>query len=86
MKLVRVQQTFNQNEQNFCADRKRLKSRNKYNSPEFYAQHPDLAPRNIYLRLGRVIDMDEVNRVIEDFAAPWYIKMYNSVKRFLKKK
>lgn len=48
----------------------------KINSPEFYRQHPDLAPRNIYLQEDRVItrkDMDKAIRrldmiyKIEDF-------------------
>lgn len=42
------------------------------NSPKFYREHPDLAPRNVYLREGRVItkkDIDRAIRQIERFGS-----------------
>ena len=42
------------------------------NSPKFYREHPDLAPRNVYLREGRVItkkDIDRAIRQIEHFGS-----------------
>ncbi len=34
---------------------------NYYNSKEFYKRRPDLAPRNVYLREGRVITKKQVD-------------------------
>ena len=42
------------------------------NSLKFYREHPDLAPRNVYLREGRVItkkDIDRAIRQIERFGS-----------------
>ena len=38
------------------------KRREYYNSPEFYAKHPDLMPRNIYLATGRFISKEKMER------------------------
>lgn len=35
------------------------------NTPEFYRRHPDLAPRNIYLREGRTITPEDWNKTIK---------------------
>lgn len=32
------------------------------NSPEFYKNHPDLTPRNVYLELGRVISKKQIEK------------------------
>lgn len=56
-----------------------LKIRTKVdiNSRKFYEQHPDLAPRNVYLATGRLIDMEKVNRTIENFGEPFWIRAKN---------
>lgn len=38
---------------------------NYYNSQEFYKKHPDLAPRNIYLAMGRVLDREDIQRYFD---------------------
>ena len=63
-----------------------LKSRIDPNSQEFYKQHPDLAPRNVYLRMGRIAKMDEIRKTIRDFGEPWYVRVYNSLKDIFRKK
>ena len=30
-------------------------------------RHPDLIPRNVYLREGRMVDMNKVQKTIDDF-------------------
>lgn len=40
---------------------KKPSNNNYYNSQEFYKRCPDLTPRNIYLREGRVITKKEVD-------------------------
>lgn len=37
---------------------------NHYNSKEFYKRRPDLAPRNAYLREGRVINQKQVDEYL----------------------
>ena len=38
------------------------KPKGYYNSPEFYAKHPDLMPRDIYLASGRVVTKEEIEK------------------------
>ena len=38
-----------------------------YNSQEFYKRRPDLAPRDVYLRMGRKNDMKNVKKTIQNF-------------------
>lgn len=40
---------------------------NYYNSPQFYAKHPDLMSRNVYLASGRTISRKEVDNYISKF-------------------
>ena len=40
----------------------RKSANNYYNSKDFYKRRPDLAPRNEYLREGRVITKNEVDK------------------------
>ena len=65
------------------------------NSPKFYREHPDLAPRNVYLREGRVITKKEVDRAmrqikrfaaIEDFFDRVSLKLQQFKQLFRKKK
>lgn len=37
----------------------------RINTPEFYKQHPDLAPRNIYLREGRMITPEDWKKTLK---------------------
>ena len=46
---------------------KQFRSNTDLNSQRFYAQHPDLAPRNIYLRMGRVMNLKTVEKYIANF-------------------
>ena len=43
---------------------KQYRSNIDLNSQRFYVNHPDLAPRNVYLRMGRVMDLKTVERYI----------------------
>ncbi len=47
------------------------------NNEQFYKNHTDLAPRNIYLAMGRVINQKEVNRTIENFGEPFWVRAKN---------
>ena len=38
------------------------KPKGYYNSPEFYAKHPDLMPRDIYLASGRIVTKEEIEK------------------------
>ena len=78
----------------FCArpDRKSdgksefLKPRIDVNSKEFYKEHPDLAPRDIYLREKRTVNMEDVRKTISDFLEePWYKRFYHSIMGKMKK-
>ncbi len=53
------------------------KSKLNINSPEFYKEHPDLTPRNVYLSLGRVTDKKEIDRTIENFGEPFWVRAKN---------
>ncbi len=39
-------------------------TKRNFNTPEFYKEHPDLAPRNIYLREGRIITEKDIEKAI----------------------
>ena len=54
-----------------------VKSKTNFNSKKFYNEHPDLAPRNIYLSMGRTIDTKKVNRTIENFGEPFWVRAKN---------
>ncbi len=47
------------------------------NSQKFYKSHPDLVPRNVYLAMGRVVNQKEVNRKIENFGEPFWVRAKN---------
>ena len=67
---------------------KQFKSNVDLNSQKFYAKHPDLAPRNIYLRMGRVMDMKTVEKYIANFGKKsiwekignWFSNLFNKNK------
>ena len=40
---------------------------NYYGSKKFCKTHPDLMPRNVYLREGRMVDMENVRKTLADF-------------------
>ncbi len=58
---------------------------NYYNSPEFYAKHPDLMPRDIYLASGRTISRKEIDNYISKNFKPSFKdrlkKIFNLNKR-----
>ena len=67
------------------------KQTNYYNNVEFYKKRPDLAPRDIYLREGRMMEIEEVKRTINNFGATpyekicnWFKDKYNSIKMIFK--
>ena len=45
------------------------KQRKYYDSRKFYSLHPDLAPRNIYLREKRVLKHDEVQEYLDKLSS-----------------
>ena len=45
---------------------KNTKSKVDLNSQKFYKQHPDLAPRDIYLASGRVIKKETVDKYLDN--------------------
>ena len=47
------------------------------NSPKFYSEHPDLAPRNVYLQEGRVITKKDVDKAIRR------IERYSEIEAFI---
>ncbi|MCM1265666.1 MAG: hypothetical protein NC200_05650 [Candidatus Gastranaerophilales bacterium] len=47
------------------------------NSRKFYDEHPNLAPRNIYLYLDRTTDIKEVNKTIENIGEPAWKRTKN---------
>lgn len=56
------------------------KTKININSREFYDKHPDLAPRNIYLYYGRVITKKDIDRSVENFGEPFWIRAKNWLK------
>lgn len=50
----------------------RLRSKIDLNSQKFYKQHPDLAPRNVYLRMGRILKLEDVQKNFFNWDKPWW--------------
>ena len=54
------------------------------NSPEFYKKYPDLAPRNVYLYLGRTLDLKSVKKYINNIGeetlfekiSNWFLNLF----------
>ena len=67
---------------------KQYRSNIDLNSQRFYVKHPDLAPRNVYLRMGRVMDLKTVERYIANFGKEtiwdkignWFSNLFNKNK------
>lgn len=67
---------------------KQYRSNIDLNSQRFYVNHPDLAPRNVYLRMGRVMDLKTVERYIAnigketlwDKIGNWFSNLFNKKK------
>lgn len=59
----------------FCGGKTKI----KVNSREFYDKHPDLAPRNVYLYLGRVKSAEEIDKYMKKFDEPFYVRAKNWV-------
>ena len=66
---------------------KQLKFRSKVdlNSQNFYKQHPDLVPRNVYLRMGRILKLEDVQRAFFDWDKPWWKKCLDKIMGFFQK-
>lgn len=45
-----------------------------YNTREFYDKHPDLAPRNVHLYLGRVITREDMDKQFNKMFPEPFIK------------
>ena len=43
------------------------KTRINPNSKEFYRKHPDLAPSNVHLALGRILTKEQCKKTIDTF-------------------
>ncbi len=57
-----------------------IKNKIKLDTKKFYNEHPDLAPRNIYLAMDRVIDKKQIDRTIENFGEPFWVRAKNWLK------
>ena len=64
---------------------KQFKSKIDLNSQDFYKKHPDLAPRNVYLYMGRTLDLKSVEKYINNFGKEsiwkkignWFTNLFN---------
>ena len=58
------------------------------NSQDFYKKHPDLAPRNVYLYLGRTMDLKTIKKYINNIGKEtiwekmgnWFSNLFNKNK------
>ncbi|MBO5737891.1 hypothetical protein J6R97_00970 [bacterium] len=58
------------------------------NSREFYKKHPDLAPRNVYLYMGRTLDLKTVHKYLDNIGKEsiferiknWFSNLFNKKK------
>ena len=58
------------------------------NTQEFYKKHPDLAPRNVYLYMGRTLDLKAVEKYINNIGnesvfekiGNWFSNLFNKNK------
>lgn len=58
------------------------------NSREFYRKHPDLAPRNVYLYMGRTLDFKSVQKYLDNIGKEsifekiknWFSNLFNKKK------
>ena len=66
-------------------NQKVYKTRINPNSQEFYKKHPDLAPRNVYLYMGRILDLKTVKKYINNIGKEsifekienWFSNLFN---------
>ena len=58
------------------------------NSQEFYKKYPDLAPRNVYLYMGRTLDLKSVKKYINNIGKETFFEKISNCfsKLFTKKK
>lgn len=63
------QQTMNNLQK---AKHQKLRSKVDVNCQKFYKQHPDLAPRNVYLRMGRILKLENVQKAFFNWDKPWW--------------
>ena len=58
------------------------------NSQEFYKKYPDLAPRNVYLYMGRTLDFKSVQKYLDNIGKEsifekiknWFSNLFNKKK------
>lgn len=60
----------------------RVKNPQYYNSPEFYKKRPDLAPRNIYLRTGRILKHEDIQKELFRYSNSWWDRLLYQFKNF----
>ena len=66
-------------------NQKVYKTRINPNGQEFYKKHPDLAPRNVYLYMGRILDLKTVKKYINNIGKEsifekienWFSNLFN---------
>ncbi len=63
----------------------KFRSKLNMNSQKFYKRHPDLAPRNVYLRMGRILKLEDVQKAFFDWDKPWYKKVFDKITSLFKK-
>ena len=63
----------------------KFRSKLNVNSQKFYKQHPDLAPRNVYLRTGRILKLKDVQKAFFDWDKPWHKKVFDKIAALFKK-
>ena len=59
-----------------------FKIKPKFNNSSGYYKyrHPDLVPRNVYLRNGRMVNVEKMNKTIRDFGASPVERFFNFIK------
>jgi len=55
------------------------------NSQKFYKKHPDLAPRNVYLRMGKILKVEDVQKSFFNWDKPWWQKFFDNIAEFFHK-
>ena len=65
------------------------KKSNYYNSQEFYQRCPDLAPKNVYLYMGRVEKFDNIQKYLDKITKETFTekcsRWYNNIKNWFNK-
>ena len=67
------------------AKQQKLRSKVDVNCQKFYKQHPDLAPRNIYLHMGRILKLEDVQKAFFNWDKPWWQRYLDKIIGILRK-